>query len=302
MLSLVVDSSANLTRAEAARLGVTMVPMTYRIDGELREETFMGENGDFAQALHDKRLTEAHGAKPEAFQQAFSRLVETGSDVVCITTSAKVSSCYRSACKAADQVRSAIRNKVGATSREANSAAAAGAAGLPRIKVLDSMSTICGVESLASLARKLDASGASFDDIVATLEAARADQGIGFSVPSTATLRHTGRMALIPLSVGTFLNRYPVLSVRDGAVIHVKTTRGVQNLAHELVELVPTDAPRNLTLTYFGTQGRACTELLRCVRDKFSGINVRVKEGGPVLASILGPGAVSLAWGPAAKA
>ena len=262
----------------------------------------MGENGDFAQALHDKRLTEAHGAKPEAFQQAFSRLVETGSDVVCITTSAKVSSCYRSACNAADQVRSAIRNKAGATSREANSAAAAGAAGLPRIKVLDSMSTICGVESLASLARKLDASGASFDDIVATLEVARADQGIGFSVPSTATLRHTGRMALIPLSVGTFLNRYPVLSVRDGAVIHVKTTRGVQNLARELVELVPTDAPRSLTLTYFGAQGRACTELLRCVRDKFSGINVRVKEGGPVLASILGPGAVSLAWGPAAKA
>ena len=164
------------------------------------------------------------------------------------------------------------------------------------------MSTICGVESLASLARKLDASGASFDDIVATLEAARADQGIGFSVPSTATLRHTGRLALIPLSVGTFLNRYPVLSVRDGAVVHVKTTRGVQNLARELVELVPTDAPRSLTLTYFGTQGRACTELLRCVRDKFSGINVRVKEGGPVLASILGPGAVSLAWGPAAKA
>lgn len=299
MLAIVVDSSANLTRAEAAKLGATMVPMTYMCDGQLREESFMGENGDFSQALKQGRLTEAHGAGVQAFQAAFSQLVDEGSDVLCITTSSKVSSCYRSACKAADQVRSSIRKAAGATSREANSAAAAGAAALPRIAVLDSMSTICGVESLASLARRLDSAGRGFDDVVGALEKARADQGIGFSVPSTATLRHTGRLALIPLSVGTFLNRYPVLSVREGAVTHVKTVRGISALAHELVALVPTDAPRDLTLTYFGSQGRGCTELMRAVRERFSGVNVRVKEGGPVLASILGPGAISLAWGPA---
>ncbi len=299
MLAIVVDSSANLTRTEAAKLGVTMVPMTYSLDGQLCEESFMGENGDFAAALKAGRLTEAHGAPVEAFQAAFSQLVDAGNDVLCITTSSKVSSCYRSACKAADQVRSSIRKAAGATSREANSAAAAGAAALPRIAVLDSMSTICGVESLASLARRLDSAGTGFDEVVSALEAARADQGIGFSVPSTATLRHTGRLALIPLSVGTFLNRYPVLSVREGAVTHVKTVRGISALARELVALVPGDAPRDLTLTYFGGQGRGCTELMRAAREKFSGVNVRVKEGGPVLASILGPGAISLAWGPA---
>lgn len=301
MLALVVDSSANLTRAEAARIGAEMVPMTYRLDGQVRRETFMGENGDFAQALHDKRLSDAKGACVDAFQAAFSRLVETGADVLCITTSSKVSSCYRSACKAADQVRSAIRKQAGATSREANSAAAAGAAALPRVAVVDSMSTICGVESLAALARRLDGQGRSFDEVVAALEQARADQGIGFSVPSTATLRHTGRMALIPLSVGTLLNRYPVLGVHEGAITHIKTVRGVQALTRELVGLVPTDAARDLTLTYFGAQDRACTELLRAVRDKFPATNVRVKEGGPVLSSILGPGAISLAWGPADK-
>lgn len=297
MLEIVVDSSACLTRGEAARLNVTMVPMTYKLDGAPMQETFMGENGDFAAAIEQERITDAAGTSPDTFLAAFERLAATGADVLCITTSQKVSSCYRNACKAADQVRSAIRKAAGATSREANSAAAAGAAKLPRIAVLDSQSTICGVEGLAALARELDEAGSSFDDIVARLEQARCDQGIAFSVPSTAALRRTGRIAMIPLSVGKLLNRYPVLTVREGSVKHVGTARGITALARDLVACVPTDARRDLTITFFGAQTTTCAELLKAVKAQFPLINVRVKQGGPVLSSILGQGAVSLAWG-----
>ncbi len=299
MLAIVVDSSACLTRAEAARIGATMVPMTYKLDGALKQETFMGENGDFAATLDEERITEGAGTSTETFLAAFKQLAEEGSDILCITTSDKFSSCYRNACKAADQVRGTIRRAAGATSREANSAAAAGAAKLPRISVLDSQSTICGVESLASLARKLDEQGLSYDQIVARLEQARGDQGIAFSVPSTAALRRTGRIAMIPLSVGKLLNRYPVLTVREGAVKHVDTARGIQALARQMAACVPDDAPRDITLTYFGRQGAGCVELLHAVKSRFPLVNVRVKQGGPVLSSILGAGAISLAWGPA---
>jgi fatty acid-binding protein DegV len=39
-------------------------------------------------------------------------------------------------------------------------------------------------------------------------------------------------------------------------------------------------------------------QLLHAAKDALPGAAIRVKEGGPVLSSILGAGAVSISWGP----
>ncbi len=298
MLALVVDSSADLTREEARRLGCEVVPMSYTLDGAARPEGFMGENGDVAAELEEGRVGGTEGVRPEAFAAAFRALAGRGDDVLCITISSKLSGTHRHACAAADTVRSKLRRAAGATSREANSAAAARTAGLPRIAVLDSCSGISGMEFLVRAARRLADGGADFDAVYAALERRRDAQGLCFSVPDTDALRASGRMAMVPLSVNTLLNRFPVLTMDGGSIRHVGTVRGTSALAREMASRVPEDADEAV-ITHFGARGQAAGELLRTLKETRPALQVRVKEGGPVLSYILGAGAVSLAWAPA---
>ena len=46
-VTIVCDSSACLSRAEAAALGCDIVPMHYLVDGVRRDETYEGENGAY---------------------------------------------------------------------------------------------------------------------------------------------------------------------------------------------------------------------------------------------------------------
>lgn len=299
MLALVVDSSAALTREEARQLGVELVSMSYTVDGAVRDEGFLGENGDYAELIAAGRVSGTTGVPTERFVPIFRELVERGDDVLCITLSSKLSSTCRHAREAADLVRSELRREAGATSREANSAARARTAGLPRIAVLDSQSGIGGVEGLTREARRLADEGIGFDELLRRLEEFRDRQGICFSVPSTDALRASGRMAMVPLSVNTLLNRFPVLTVEKGAIVHAGTARGLAALAREMVARVPEGAT-SLIITHFGARGMATVELLRAAKEAFPQTRIRVKEGGPVLSYILGAGAVSMTWdGPA---
>jgi DegV family protein with EDD domain len=301
MLALVTDSSAALTREEARRLGVEVVPMTYTLaGGEVRPEAFMGENGPVGELVEGGSVTATAGVAAEAFAPVFRRLAETGSDVLCITISSKLSSTYRHACDAADQVRSELRRAAGATSREAQSAAAARTSGLPRLAVFDSQGGVGGMELLARHARALAEQGLGFDELLAALEGVRARSGICFSVASTDGLRSSGRMALVPLSVGTLLNRFPVLTVTNGAIAHQETAHGTAALARAMVAQVPERDADDLVIMHYGSRGNTTGQLLRAAKEAFPGAAIRVKEGGPVLSSILGPGAVSISWGPSA--
>ncbi len=296
MLALVVDSTSALTREEARQLGAALVPMTYLVDGVSRDEGFMGENGDCAELLAEGRIGGTVGVPADRFAPVFRELTACGDDVLCITLSAKLSSTCLHAREAADQVRSELRRQAGATSREANSAARARTKGLPRIAVLDSQSGIGGVENLARHARELADEGLGFDEVLGRLEELRNRQGLCFSVPSTDALRASGRMAMVPLSVNTLLNRYPVLTMKGGAINHVGTARGVAALAREMVACIPDDAEPDFVITHFGARGAATVELLRAVKQAFPQAKVRIKEGGPVLSYILGSGAVSITW------
>ncbi len=285
MLALVVDSSCAITRDEARRLGCEMIPMTYTADGRVCEETFMGENGDVAALLAAGRITGTEGVSAASFAAVFRRLSARGDDVVCITISSRLSSTYRHACEAADIVRGELGRNTDRSPID----------GLPRIAVIDSQTGVGGTEFIVRHARRLADEGCSFDELICGLEAYRSRQGTCFSVPDTDSLRASGRLAMVPMSVSTVLNRFPILTMCDGAVAHVGTARGNAALARAMVERVPAET-HHVVITHYGSRGPATAELLRAAKAALPDAQIRVKEGGPILSYVLGPGAVSITW------
>ncbi len=279
MLGIVVDSTSALSRGEAARYAVTVVENTYLLDGATLAESYIGENGDYAAGLAAGKLTETHAPTVEAFRLAFENLAHRGCDILCVTISSRLSSTYQHACKAADLAGSAAQGRA------------------PRIAVLDSLSGFSNNEYLVRRARQLEQQGLTFDAIIDDLVQARTRQGLCFSVPSVDPLRRSGRLSMVPQSVNAMLNRYPLFTIKEGAIAFVDTARGVDVLAERMVAQVPAGV-HELTLAHYGQRGPFIVELLKATRAAFPQTKVRVKDGGPVLSCSLGNGAASIAWAP----
>lgn len=277
MLAIVTDSTCALTRHEAELLGVEVVPMTYIVDGRRLREQPLGENGDYAQTLENAASATTEAVRTLAFAKAFQRQLKAGNDVLCLTISSRLSGTYRSACEAA-----AICNG-------------------PRgnddvhVEIIDSWCTAGALEFLVRASCMLARQGSSLDDIVRSITELRAGQQIVFSVPDMSVLRGSGRLGAMRRSLGTVLNRYPVMHLSEGAVEPLCRARGSRGVARAMVEAAPPDA-NQFIISHFGERGIELHHLMLALRDRFPRATVHVKDGGPVLAVNLGLGSMGLAW------
>ncbi len=267
MLALVTDSTCGLTRNEAAELGVDVLPMGYVSGGVRHAEGFMGENGSYGRDV----IVSTEAVRPSAFEAAFRRHLDAGDEVLCLTISARLSGTFRSAEQAAE------------------------ALGDARVTLLDSWGTAGALEFLVRRARALANAGGSVAQIVEELSALRASTRIVFSVPDMVALSRSGRLGAIRRAVATKLNRYPVMTLSEGAIVKLDDGRGARGMAEALVSRAPEDASE-LLVSHFGERGVEAREVLLAARRAFPEAHIRVKDGGPVLAKHLGIGAVALSW------
>lgn len=271
MLALVTDSTCGLTRNEAAELGVDMVPMGYVSDLGRREEGFVGENGNYAELLASGRAVSTEAVKPSTFERVFRRHRDAGDEVLCVTISSRLSGTFRSAEQAAASV------------------------GDERVAVVDSWLTAGALEFMVRRARTLANEGRTLAEVTAALRELRSSERIVFSVPDMGALSRSGRLGAIRRAVATKLNRYPVMTLREGAIVKLGDGRGARGMAEAMVARVP-EGTGELLLSHFGPRGVEAREVLLAVRSSLPHAHIRVKDGGPVLARHLGMGAVSLAW------
>ena len=269
MRVIVTDSSAYLTRGEAERLGVVVVPMTYSLGGAVRPESYEGENGDYGRLInrYTVRLHTAQASRA-AFVSAFRSLVQAGSEVLCVTMSSRMSGTYGNAVFAAREVD-------------------------PRkVRVVDSLSTAGGLAQLVMRARALLDSGLELEEAAQALEALREKVEIVFTVEDIEPLRRSGRIGSVKLSVSTILNIRPILRCVDGALVSSGIARGRSDQRRQLMQKLPQGIGRVVMMASDAReQADALAQALAA-----RGVAVERRPLGPVLAIHLGTGAVGLSW------
>lgn len=274
MLALVTDSTCALSREEAERLGVTVVPTTFAVDGYRHPEGFLGENMDYASLFSKGRHVMTEAVRTSAFESVFREHVAAGDDVLCVTISSRLSGTFRSAEEAAASFEGE---------------------GGPRVVAFDSWVTAGALEFTVRRARDLANEGRTLDEVVEGLKAFRGEAHVVFSVADMDALHQSGRLGAFRRSVATKLNRYPVMGLRDGAIVEIGMGRGAHGLGTMMVSQVP-EGVNDLVISCFGRQGVEAREVLLAAKARFPQALVRVKDGGPVLAKNLGIGAVGLSW------
>jgi DegV family protein with EDD domain len=192
---VVTDSAADLTDAEAAELGVRVVPLTIRFGSEefvdrqdLTPEEF------YAKCAASPVLPETAAPSPGAFEAAFRAAFDEGADaVVCVNISSGLSATMASAQNAARALDG------------------------HDVRVVDSRSVTWGLGSQVVAAARAAADGASADDVVALVEDMVRRTRVYGTLDTFENLKKGGRVGGASAMIGSLLQIKPVIAV-DGIV------------------------------------------------------------------------------------
>lgn len=269
MIAIVTDSSSYLTQAEAAALGVVMVPMSYSAAGSSYQENFVDQNGHFEQLFDSAEETlRTSQATLNSFTTAFDSLRAKGYEVLCLTISSRLSGTYGNAVLAARDL------------------------GGKNIAVVDTLTTAAGLYLCIREARRLIDQGLSLAEVAQHITDLRSRVHLVFSVDDIGPLRRSGRLGGIKLSISTILNIRPMLKCQDGAIIATGITRGRHEQQRQLLRAVPRDVT-DVVVEQFKAESQIGV-LAKELRD--AGKSVEMRTIGPVLSIHLGKGCLGVAW------
>jgi DegV family protein with EDD domain len=254
-------------------LDLRIVPMSYRVGDHFYYESCSDQNGDFEALLADRDALSTSHPNPALFLSCFEKEIAAGSEVLCLTSSQKLSGAYSSACAAAESLPG-------------------------QVTVIDSRFIAGGLFLLLKQAAHWVQEGRGLDEITARVKAYRNRIRMAFTVDDLTPLRKSGRIGRVRMGVSTVLNIKPILTLQEGIVVSDSTARGDTGILTSLTQMVLPDenAPeaQEFVIDYIGAS-RLASNLYHVLEERFPTASISLQKIGPVLAIHLGADAVSVA-------
>jgi DegV family protein with EDD domain len=271
---IVADSSCELTAAQAAAAGVTLVPVIVCVGERRFRDGVDLSTGEFYRLLASgNELPSTLPPEPEAFEAAFRRLV--GSEIICLTVSGKVSKIYEHASKAA------------------------AASGVP-VRVLDSCTVTGGFALLVTGAAALARAGASSETVVAAIETWKSRQQGFAAYPDLRFLARSGRINKAQMALGLMMNVFPITRVsRTGEMEGETTVRSWEQAKESLASIAARKIgrPEAARIAVMHTNApELATFIADGLRQRLSAPpkELSIYTAGPTVGANVGPGAAGV--------
>ena len=217
-IGIVTDSHSSISPAEAAMLGIHVLPMPFEIDGR---DYFEGVNITRQQFFGYQRAGARIGTSqpaPAAVMELWDRLLEAYESLLYMPISSGLSNACQTAIALAKEAPYAGRVFVVDNGR----------VGTPLHRsVLDAI--------------ELVKAGLSAAECKAALEAARNDLVIYIAVETLEYLKRGGRISSATAAVGTLLNIKPILHLTTGKLDSFKKARGMNKACDIMLESIRED-------------------------------------------------------------
>jgi DegV family protein with EDD domain len=276
---IVTDSSACLTEAEAARLGISVLPLTLVIGGREYADNAGPGRDDFYRQLREasdppRTAALAPGALLDHFRSLYAPRI------VCITVAAAYSATYTNAVLAAKQAAGD-----GIDVRVVDSETAAAAAGY--------------VVRAAAAAAAAAADGASIEEVVAVAERTRSEVGVLMLLEGLDYLARGGRVPRIAAWASGLLSFRPIVELRDRKIRlagRARTRRGgIDNLVDLLERRTRGGGRLHLTIQHADAAVEA-EALAALATERLAPVETEVVEFSQVMAAHVGPGILGFSY------
>ena len=272
-VKILVDSSCDISPEKAMQLGITIVPMKIVFGDETYRQNIDLSASDFFEKLTQSTvLPTTTQLTPHELEKVYQEATKDGSEVVAIHISSALSGTYQSAYLASREVSG--------------------------VYPVDSQNATVGMTVLARIAARLRDTGKSAQEISKKLTELSERIILLAYIPTLKYLVRGGRVSAAAGLIGSVMDIYPIISVKDGKITSVDKARG-KNAAHKkiakLVEEYGINKQHGVVFTH--ASASADMEALKIhLEDLIDGCETMDCEIGAVVGTHTGPGAVGIAF------
>lgn len=215
MVRIVVDSTSDLTNERIEELGVTCVPLSVHFD----EETYLDGVNLTAEEFYAKMEEREWMAKtaqpsPLLFEEAYHKILADGDEVLAIIVSSGVSGTLQSA----NIGRSNLEN------------------GKEKVMILDTQTCTAGLALLVEIAAKKAKEGIGLQELHDEIARLAKRTKVFGAIQTLKYAKRGGRLSGPAAIVGTMLNLYPIMAMKDGKVINISAVKGKKRMYQKLRE------------------------------------------------------------------
>jgi DegV family protein with EDD domain len=271
---IVTDSSCDLTAAEAAELGIEVVPLTIRFgDEEYVDREQLSPEDFYRKMAASPMLPETAAPSPGAFEERFRKLAAEGADgVVCINISRDLSA-----------------------TGEAAQQAARSLAGEVDVRVVDSKSITSGLGTLVLRAARAASDGQDAASIAGMVESLRPRTRVYGALDTLENLKKGGRIGGAQAMIGSMLSIKPIIDISTGVVEEASKQRTRKKALAWLKERI-LEAGEMEDLAIMHADAPDIDEFVDVVRQERPGVPIRVGWIGAVIGTHGGRGIMGVTF------
>ena len=275
-IRLLTDSTSDILPDEAARRGISVVPLNIMFGEKSYREGIDLDHQSFYQLLAQaKELPTTSQPTPDDFLPYFQKAKEQGDSLVCIFLSAKLSGTVQSA-----QIAKEL-------------------CGYDDIHIIDSTQTMIAQRALVDFAQLLLEQGCGIQTLVSQVRDAAGRVRL-FGVVNTLEYLHKGgRLSSSVALVGGLLKVKPTLTIQDGAVGMLGKGVGIKGSLAALMNYLGDDLRADPRLPiYYGytAQDQLCRQLIEQSEEHFGTHPYEIHSIGSVVGTHVGPGCGAIAY------
>ena len=278
---LITDSSADLSQEMVQELGVTVLPLSFTIQGKVYRNYPDNREMDlplFYDMLRAGELATTSAVNVAEYTQAVEPILQEKKDVLILAFSSGLSSTYQASVLAAEELREKYPDR--------------------KIYTVDTLCASLGQGLLVYLAAQEQRKGKSIEEVRDWAEETKLHLCHQFTVDDLHFLKRGGRISATTAVVGSMLQIKPVLHVdNEGRLINIGKARGRQASLKALVDKMEKTVTEEGKKTVFISHGdcrKDAVAVADMVRERFGTQDIRINYVGPVIGAHSGPGTLAL--------
>ena len=278
---LMTDSSADLSQEMVQELGVTVLPLSFTIQGKVYRNYPDNREMDlplFYDMLRAGELATTSAVNVAEYTQAVEPILQEKKDVLILAFSSGLSSTYQASVLAAEELREKYPDR--------------------KIYTVDTLCASLGQGLLVYLAVQEQRKGRSIEEVRDWAESTKLNLCHQFTVDDLHFLKRGGRISATTAVVGSMLQIKPVLHVdNEGRLVSIGKARGRQASLKALVDKMEKTVTEEGKKTVFISHGdcrKDAVAVADMVRERFGTQDIRINYVGPVIGAHSGPGTLAL--------
>jgi DegV family protein with EDD domain len=277
-VAIITDSVACLSREQAQRYGIGIVPLNIVFDGKTYKDWVdITPNEAYELFLKKPDVFSTSTPTPADFLEAYRTAAQQASNILYISLSTRLSTTHNTALLAVDYAKKELP---GVT-----------------IRVMDSRTATAAEGFIALAAAQAAAESKNLAEVVAAAEKMRDKVNAFVLVDTIRHVYRTGRVPKIAAQVGAILHIRPLLSVSNGVNfigVARNQEKGIEMLLRKIREKAGNKPVHAAVLHAYAPE--AAEKLLQKVSAEFNCREIRISEFSPIMGYACGTGTLGLAF------